>query len=78
MSSRFLYYHGIAMLKSMSVYNDFQALYLISWQHSRQPIRIHVRKPLVFDMDFNLAFIYSKQTTQTTSAWSSLPIVKVS
>ena len=35
---------------------DFQIWHLISWQHSCQPIRSHVRKSLLTNMDFNMDF----------------------
>ena len=45
-------YYEISMLKSMLVDKDFQTWHLIGWQHSWQPIRSHVRKPLLTNMDF--------------------------
>ena len=44
------------MLKSMLVNKDFQTWHLIGWQHSRQPIRSHVRKALLTNMEFNMGF----------------------
>ena len=37
----------------MLVNSDFQTWHLIGWQHSRQPIRSHVRKYLLTNMEFN-------------------------
>ena len=44
------------MLKSMLVKKDFQTCHLIGWQHSRQPIRSHVKKSLLTNMEFNMDF----------------------
>ena len=44
------------MLKSMLFNKDFQTWHLIGWQHSRQPIRSHVRKSLLTNMEFNMDF----------------------
>ena len=44
------------MLKSMLFDKDFQTWHLIGWQHSRQPIRSHVRKSLLTDMEFHVDF----------------------
>ena len=49
-------YWEISMLKSMSVNKDFQTWHLIGWQHSCQPIRSHVRKSLLTNMEFNMDF----------------------
>ena len=38
----------------MLVKKDFQTCHLIDCQHSRQPIRSHVRKALLTDMEFNM------------------------
>ena len=46
----------ISMLKSLLVNKDFQTWHLIGWQHSRQPIRSHVRKSLLTNMEFNMDF----------------------
>ena len=37
---------------------DFQTWHLIGLQHSRQPIRSHVRKSLLTNMEFNMDFTY--------------------
>ena len=42
----------ISMLKSM-----LQTWHLIGWQHSHQPIRSHVSKSLLSNMEFNMDFI---------------------
>ena len=47
---------GLGYLESMLVYKDFQTWYLIGWQHSRQPIRIHVRKSFLISVEFNMDF----------------------
>ena len=47
----------IFMLKSMLINKNFQTWLLIGWQHSRQPIRSHVRKFVLNNMDFNMDFI---------------------
>ena len=44
------------MVKSMLANKDFQTWHLIGWQHSRQPIRSHVRKSLLINMEFNMDF----------------------
>ena len=43
-------------LKSVFVYKDFQTWHLIGWQHHRQPIRSHVRKSLLTNIEFNMDF----------------------
>ena len=43
-------------IKNMLVNIDFQTWQLIGWQHSRQPIRGHVRKSLYTNMEFNMDF----------------------
>ena len=53
---RSLRYVQISMLKSMLANKYFQTWHLIGWQHSRQPIKSHVRKPLSTDMEFNMNF----------------------
>ena len=35
---------------------DFTTWHLIGWQHSHQPIRSHVRKSLLTNMEFNMDF----------------------
>ena len=50
------HYEEICMLKSMVVNKYFQTWHLIGWQHSRQPIRSHVRKSLLTSMEFNMDF----------------------
>ena len=52
-----LCYKEISMLKSMLINKEFQTWHLIGWQQSRQPIRSHVRKPLLTYMEFNIDFI---------------------
>ena len=47
-------YQDIPMINSMLINKDFQNCLLIGWQHSRQPIRSHVRKFLLSNMDFNV------------------------
>ena len=49
-------YWEIYMLKSKLVEKDFQTWSLIGWQHSRQPIRSHVRISLLTNMDFKMDF----------------------
>ena len=49
-------YQEISILKSMLVNIDFQTSHLIGWQHCRQPIRSHVRKSLLTNMEFNMDF----------------------
>ena len=44
---------------SMLVNRDFQTWHLIGWQHSRQPIRSHVRKSLLTNMEFKHGFYLS-------------------
>ena len=46
-----------SMLKSMLVNKGFQTLLLIVWQHSRQPIRSHVRKSMLTNMELNMDYI---------------------
>ena len=45
-----------SMLQSMLVDNNFRILLLIGWQHSRQPVKNHVRKSFSINMDFNMDF----------------------
>ena len=54
--TRGLRYQEISMLKPTLVNNDFQTWHLIGWQHNRQPIRSHVRKSLLTNMEFNMDF----------------------
>ena len=49
-------YKNISMLKSMLLHKDFQTWHLIGWQHSRQPIRSHVKKSLLTNIEFNMDF----------------------
>ena len=49
-------YQEIPMSNAMLVNKDFQTCRQIGWQQSRQPIRSHVRKPLLINMKFNMAF----------------------
>ena len=42
---------------SMSVNQNFQTWLLFGWQHTCQPIRSHVRKSLLNNMDFNIGFL---------------------
>ena len=58
------------MLKSMLVNKDFQTWHLIGWQHSRQPIKSHIRKPLLTDMEFNMDFAYQPPTQDISSPGS--------
>ena len=41
----------------MLVNKDFQTWYLIGWQHSRQPIKSHVRKSFLTNAEFDMDFI---------------------
>ena len=45
------------MLNLMLVDMAFQTWFVISWQHSRQPIRIHVRISILTHMDFDMYFL---------------------
>ena len=54
--TRDLGYYEMSILKSILVSKDFQTWHLIGWQHSRQPIRSHVRKCLLTNMEFNMDF----------------------
>ena len=47
---------GMGYLKSTSMFvsKDVQTWHLIGWQHNRQPIRGHVRKSLLSNMEFNM------------------------
>ena len=49
-------YYEISMIKSMLANKDFQTWHLIGWQYKRQPIRRHVKKSLLTNMDFNMDF----------------------
>ena len=40
----------------ISINKDVQIWHLIGTQHSRQPIRSHVRESLLTNMDFNMEF----------------------
>ena len=44
------------MLKSMLVHKEFQTWHMIGLQHSHQPIRSHVIKPLLTNMEFHVNF----------------------
>ena len=43
----------------MLVNKDFQTWHLIGWQHSRQPIRSHVRTSLLTSIEWNMDFHYN-------------------
>ena len=45
--TKYLGYQEFSMLKSILVNKDIQTWRLIGWQHSRQPMRSHVRKSLL-------------------------------
>ena len=51
---------GPGLLRNVSVKihvnKDFQACHLIGWRHSWQPIRSHVRKFLLTNMEFDMDF----------------------
>ena len=50
-------HQGLGYLEIFMLVNkDFQNWQLIGWQHSRQPIRSHVRKFLFTNMEFNMDF----------------------
>ena len=49
---------AISMLKSMLVNKNFQTWHMIGWQHSHQPIKSHVRKSLLTNMEFNMDFTW--------------------
>ena len=46
----------IPMLKPILVNKDLQTWHLIGWQHGCQPIRSHVRKSVLTNMEFNMDF----------------------
>ena len=54
------------MLKSMFVNKDFQTCRLIGWQYSHQPIRSHVGKSLLIDMEFNMDFTWPPPSPDDT------------
>ena len=60
------------MLKSMLVNKDFQTWHLIDWQHSRQPIRGHVRTSLLINKEFNMDLL-----SNPDSHWYKDMIVRV-
>ena len=45
-----------AKMAAFSFNKDFQTWHLIGWQHNRQPIRSHVRKSLLTNVEFNIDF----------------------
>ena len=46
----------VKILVTLLVNKDFQTWHLIGWQQSCQPIRCHVRKSLLINMEFNMDF----------------------
>ena len=51
------------MLKPMSVNKNFQTWLVIGWQHRRQPIKSHIRKSLLINMEFDMDFTYITMTS---------------
>ena len=54
--ARGLHFWEFPILNSMLVNKDYQTCHLNGWQHSHQPIRNHVRKSLLTNMEFNMDF----------------------
>ena len=48
---------------------DFQTCLLIGWQHSRQPIRSHVRKSLLPNMELDMDFTWSPPALVSYWEW---------
>ena len=59
----------------MLVNKDFQTWHLIGWQHSHQPIRSHVRKSLLTNMELKRILLSNPQPwfMQVTHLWGMQP-----
>ena len=55
----------------MLVNKDFQTRHLIGWQHSRQPIKSHVRKSLLANMEFNIDLLSNPQPRFFKTYWDN-------
>ena len=63
----------MSMLKSMIVNKDFQSRNLNVWQHRRQPIRSHLKKSMLVNMDVNIDLTCNPDLSRNHTSLRRLP-----